>query len=209
LAADSDSVNAEVVVGRAEAAQSALLDGLGPDSTLHIVQEAYRPHDIPAGPFVLPERYKLEWWAYFGSEGDLSSLRSETRDEATGAVVQTAEFTGGQLVITDTASGETNVVASFQPTTESLRHTLVNAQAETSALVDPGAAAKTANVHGKSAYVVEMVAGTDNRRIRRVYVDRVDYREVKWEILDADRTVIESRETPLIEIVRGELAPTQ
>ena len=197
----SESVSAKTVAQRAEAARSSLVAGLGADSTLHIVQVAYDPHDLPPGPFVLPDHYRLEWWAYFGADGRLADFRSETRDEGTGEVVQSANLINSDLVITDTHSGQTSVIKGFQASAADIEERIVGAQSETAALVAPDAAATSARVDGSDTYVVE--ATGSGGKVRRAYIDKADYREVKWEII-ANGDVAQSMANPVFEALPGD-----
>jgi hypothetical protein len=207
LGGGDDAVTAATVAERATEAHQRLAAGLGGDSTLHIVQLTYAPKEVPDGPFVLPDRHRSEWWAYYGPDGTLASLTSETRAEADGQLVQTAEYVDGNLVITDTASGDQDVIEGLQSSAADLAARIGAAQIDSSLLIAPDTEVRTLEVSGSQAYVVDMRAGSGARDIRRSYIDKDTYREVKWERLDAGGTVTESRETPVFEVLPGRVPP--
>ena len=179
---------------RAQAAQSRLLEGLAPDTTLHVVQLDYEPKPgASTGPFVLPERRRTEYWAYFGPDGDFAGMVSETRDQDTGTIVQTAEWARGTLVITDTASGKTQEVP-LGGSTSGIRGRLDALQAQSWDVVAADQQARTQAVDGKDAYVVGLSwAGG----VQRTYVAKTDYRTLRWERM-AGNTLVESRDTPVL-----------
>jgi len=200
-----NAVSAQEVADRAELAQSKLLDNAGPDSTVHMVKIRYQPeHAPPTGPFMLPQRTKQELWVYFDADGRLASVVSETRDEATGELVQSAEWANGTLRMTDTASGATRDIP-VEGTVTALRENFLNLQVSiVDAVSDGDRAAQTAKVSEVDVYVLDQALG-ENGTIDRTYIDQTDYRTLKWERLNGNGTIIESLETPVLEIVAGKL----
>lgn len=156
----------------------------------------------------MPETYTVEWWAYFAQDGDIASLRGETRDDASGAIVQRAELVDSALIMTDIASGEQLEASAFSPTVELLRATILDAQSSTADLANPEASAERVVVGGDELFVVE-TRREDQAGFRRVYIHPTDYREMKWERIAVDasgaETVVESRETPVFEFIQGEV----
>ena len=199
-----DAVSAKTVAERAEAAQQSLVSGLGPDTTLHAEQTRYKASNVPPGPFVLPERTHGQFWVYLGADGKMADYRSESYDSATGTLVQTGALVDGQIVITDVASGETQTLP-FAISADSLIEQFAAAQIETALLVEPDAAVQSEAVAGVDTYVVDMAAGGQSA-IRRTYIDKATYRTVKWELLNGG-VVVESRETPVFEVLPGRAAP--
>jgi hypothetical protein len=201
------SVSAQEVAERAELAESKLLDDLGPDTTLHVVEVSYAPRrGAESGeerPFRLPERHRSEWWAYFAPDGQLSTLRTEVRDESSGELVQTIDWIDGSLVYTDVPSGEIKSHEFRTFSEETLREQIGAAQIQAVDLVAPDGAAKSHEVEGIDAFVVDR---GNNGFVTRSYISKQDYREIKWERLEGD-TVVQSRSMPLFEIVAGNQSP--
>jgi len=195
----AETASARTVADRARAVQSELVANLGPDTTLHAVGATYKPGKIPPGPFVLPERVRGEWWLYFDATGAPAGYRSEAYDAATGEMVQTGALVDGKFVITDTLSGQSRIFA-FDTNAADIVQQLAQAQIEVATLVAPDADAASGRVGGTETYVLDIAAGNG---IRRSYIDKATYREVKWEILDSGGNVIESKETPVLEVLPG------
>jgi hypothetical protein len=187
-------------------AQARVLEGLGPDTTLHVVQVGYRADPPPPGPWVLPKRWRMEYWAYLAPDGVLASLVSETRDADSGTLVQTASSANGVLTMIDTASGKTNkapLAGTPGQDAALLRARLDELQDQSWTLVAADARAKSTAVNGQDAWVIDL---TWARGIQRTYVGKKDYRELKWERMVGD-AIIESRETPTFEVVKGNASP--
>lgn len=200
-----DSVSAQEVVGRAQAAQTQLLAGLGPDTTFHVVQVDYQA-DAPyaAEPFGSPQRSRSEFWSYYGPDGKLAALVTETRNADTGTLLQTGQWAGGIITWTDLASGKTMTAPLESAVDDTTSQVLGTVQSDSWNLVAGQQQARSAAVGDVDAYVVDLTwAGG----VQRTYFAKTDYRTLKWERLSGD-TVIESRETPVFEVVPGNVTPS-
>jgi len=198
-------VSASDVATRAEASRLKFGAALRPDSTLHVVEISYSATRPTAGPWVWPERARSEWFAYFGPDGNLASLRTESTNADTGELDGLTELRDGQLVSTDIATGET-MSYPFNATAAEIRDRLLGAVDQVAQLVSPETSARRTSVAGEEAFVVERTGGRGTTR--RSYYRASDYMELRWEVFDAGGKLIESKDRPVFEILPGNHAPS-
>lgn len=212
---DDDAISQLVASRRADAAAAAFASGVGPDSTLHFRQESFdsKNSGIPAGSFALPVRYVSETWIYFGAGGELTSFVSTVRDAGDGALLQRTDLVEGDLVITDISTGERRVIADYGLTASELQTRIMEASSqgvEAARLALPDAPAPRSAAAGRDAYRVEF-ARSDGA-VKRTYVDSETYRTLRWEIVSVDSSgeqVLESRDTPVFEVLQGNQLPSE
>jgi hypothetical protein len=208
-----DELSSLTVRQRAEAADVALLQLLGPDTTFHMKQETYdrANEDAPAVPFSMPPRYTAESWVYFGPDGSVDEFRTDVHDAATGALLQRTTLDGSDLVISDVASGEERRIAGFDATADGLRDRIaegVRGVRDATASTPASATMTEAVVDDTPAYVLHEARGDE---AKRTYVDQDSYRTLLWERVEPDpeggEVIVESRATPIFEVLGGRVLP--
>jgi len=204
---DDKPANAQEVIDKATQAQTAFLDSVKPDSTVHIVIQERDPSkvNVDRGPGWNPVNAQKDWWAYFDAEGNLVEMRIETTDMDTGEVIRTVEYVDGGLKTTYSLFDESGPPIPLTMTVQRLREQLsaaTNASLDTLA-VEAGAAIATEQVDGQTAYVLEEVAG---RGVQRVFIDADSYLPVKVEAVEQG-TVVGSTTVPVYEFVSGNAMP--
>lgn len=211
----ADRLTEAVVAERAQAAEQAVLSGLGPDSTFHMKQQSYIASNasLPAGAFVLPVSYASETWVYFDPDGIMTGFYSEVRDTETGALLQDSRLSGKTLVITDIASGETRTVANFEWTAGALGSRIDDAASQTRASTESSASSATAervSMDGRETFIVESAA-PGGSGAKRTFIDAATYRTLKWEKVamqaDGQERVTESRTWDAFEVLPGSAMP--
>jgi hypothetical protein len=203
---DDKSANAQEVIDRATQAQTAFLDSVKPDSTVHIVIQEYDPGkvNVDRGPGWNPVNAQRDWWSYFDPNGTLIEMRIETSDMDTGEVIRVVEYIEGALTTTYSLFDESGSVP-MTMTIDRLREQLAaatNASLDTLA-VDAGAAVATQQVDGEAAYVLEEAT---SRSVQRIFIDLDSYLPVKVEV-ERDGELVGSTAVPVYEFTEGNSMP--
>jgi hypothetical protein len=185
------------VLQKSQAAQSAALAALGPNTTLHATGVEYR-EQIDAGG--LPFTTIGESFWTFDATGMLSAYSSTTKG-TDGTLYQHSELVDGAMVHTDVKSGQTYTVPGYTATADSLRAVQIRVITAMLDRVTPSVMTKTATVNGVAVFVIDTADGHGGTN--RDYIGQSDYWPVRSEELAPDGHVTAYTLQTVLEVLPG------
>jgi hypothetical protein len=197
--------SAIAVLQKSGAARSQVLAALGPNTDYHTTATRHKEQPVLGAdvPFALPEDTVAETHITFDDMGRVNTYSVVIRG-TDGRVYQHTDMVGGRLVVTDIATGQTDVLADWgNVNANGVRASLSQATTDAIAATGPSAKAGSATVNGRDAFVVE----TTNRT-NRTYYDKIDYHLLKSEQIAPDGRVTEYLLPTLEEILDYTTGPT-
>lgn len=171
-----------------------------PDSTIHSVRTVFDESNDGIGAFTMPDRYSVELWVYYGPDGRVSAMRSETRDGEDGALLQSSTLVGGEVVATDASTGEVRTLLEFGDARD-LNENIAAARVQTAEALASGTIVGDHEVGGRALRVVER-PGSDGGT-QRLYVNVNELRVVRSESIDVRGVTVQSSETLVFEVLEG------